>query len=275
MTRSLFILLAIFCQYNLSAQITNDTKPTEQDLAFYADVTINADNPNHRLRANDYFYKEFKVFLEEEGSFDNSLEALQWISIQYAPDRSFRLISWQLAGPDHGYEYFGFYQDQHQLIELKSSVEFSQSLDREKITAESWYGQLIYEILPIDNYYLLFGFRQLDQFTKTKVVKVLDFKDGKPNFDRAVFKNKDSEQLSLLAIAYSADITATMNYNPGLNMIVQDHLIQRMGRMPGQGPTFLPDGTYEAYKKEGNVWVYVEQLYNEIIEKPTDRKKNN
>ena len=46
-------------------------------------------------------------------------------------------------------------------------------------------------------------------------------------------------------------------------MIVFDHLIPRMGRLPGQGQTMLPDGSYVGYKWDGEYFNYIEKIYHE------------
>ncbi|MBT8189180.1 MAG: hypothetical protein KJO29_02030, partial [Bacteroidia bacterium] len=56
--------------------------------------------------------------------------------------------------------------------------------------------------------------------------------------------------------------TLQLNYNPGLKLIIHDHLIQRIGRIPGQGPVFLPDGTYEGYEFIEGIWMYREKIYD-------------
>lgn len=250
----------------------------EIDLGFYADVVVNAQEPKHRVRAHDIFYDKLSSVLQEENSFNYDFEGLQWISIQRAPDNSFRFISWQLLGPENHYTYYGFYQDAKQTLELQNTLEYDRRLEYADVDIENWYGQLLYDIVAIDDYFLLFGFKQIDQFTKTKVVEVMRLADGNPVFGAPVFSDAESsykENKKRLAIQYSADVVANLNYNPGLNMIVFDNLIERMGRIPGQGATLLPDGTYKAYKYGIDEWSYVDHLYDEINdEKPREGTKS-
>ena len=78
-----------------------------QDIAFYADVMVTASAPSHRDYAAKEFQKLFLADLEEENSFSNQYEDLEWISIQYPDDRSFRTLTWQYEKQDGGYKYGG------------------------------------------------------------------------------------------------------------------------------------------------------------------------
>ncbi len=277
MIRFYTLLLLIGTSSSLFAQFDFDA--AETDLAFYADVMVNAMEPMHREKAFETFNTQFVEALNQEGSFNHNFEKLKWVSIINAPDNSFRFLSWQLSGTDDSYAYKSYFQNKTTLLELKNAIEFGSNLEYEDMTAENWYGRLIYDIMPVDDYYLLFGFSQLDKFTKTKSVEIFRVNGNDLSFGEAVFgtnTSKYAENKSRLVLNYSADASVTLNYNPGLNMIVFDHMIKRMGRMPGQGETQLPDGSYEAYKLEKGQWQHVEQLYTELIEKPkTGARKEN
>lgn len=271
-----FIVFLVWTQ--LCTQAQSAFSVDEEHLSFYADVLVNADAGTNRDKANEIFYRDLQESLNKNGSFAYDYTELKWISFQYPDDRSFRLITWQLKSDDNNFSYYGFYQDADQVIELKSTVDFSKSLSNQNLNPDHWYGRLIYDLISFEDergaYYMLFGFSQLDQYNKTKVVEILRVEDGQPTFGAPMFDDGTSDIAKLrLSFRYSADSMLNVDYNKGLNMLVYDHLIQRMGRMPGQGPTYLPDGTYEAYKLELGEWVYVEQLYNEIIEKPDQGTK--
>lgn len=269
MLRLYTLLLLIGTSIQLTAQF--DFESAETDLAFYADVMVNAMEPAHRVKAYEQFNLGLEEVLNQEGSYEYKFEKLKWVSITNAPDESFRFLSWQLSGPDDTFDYKSYFQNNTTLVELKNTIEYGRNVEFDEMTPENWYGRLIYDIMPMDDYYLLFGFRQLDKFTKTKSVEILKVNDNELSFGEAVFgsgASKYAENKSRIVLNYSADASVTLNYNPGLNMIVFDHMISRMGRMPGQGETQLPDGSYEAYKLENGQWEHVEQLYTELIEKP-------
>ncbi len=272
-----FLCLSIFLMSNLYSQDQADFEKEQIDLAYHADILVNAVSPDHRERAHEEFYKDIKSVLEQEGSFEFPFDSLHWISIQYAPDKSFRFITWQLSGLANSYSYYGFYQDAAQTLELNSTVKYGRNVEYANIDTDNWYGQLVYDIIPMEDYYFLFGFKQLDQFTKTKVAEVLRIVDGKPVFGSGVFEDNSSkygDAKKRIVLQYSADALVNLTYNPGLNMLVYDHLVSRMGRLPGQGPTMVPDGTYKGYKNDAGKWSYVDHLYSEISdEKPKSGTK--
>ena len=64
-------------------------------------------------------------------------------------------------------------------------------------------------------------------------------------------------------------------------MIVHDHLEYIMGLQAGQGPTFIPDGTYEGYYYKNSKWMYKEKMFDHMYEednpprpKPVFQDKN-
>jgi hypothetical protein len=253
----------------LSAQF--DFESAETDLAFYADVMVNAMEPAHREKAFAAFNEKFEEVLNQESSFDYQFEKLKWVSFTNSPDNSFRFISWQLSGMEDTFDFKSYFQNSSTLIELKNTIDFGRNVEFQEMSVDNWYGRLIYDIMPVDDYYLLFGFRQLDKFTKTKTVEILRVNGDKLTFGEPIFgtgESKYADKKSRLILTYSADASTTLNYNPGLEMIVFDHMIPQMGRIPGQGETQVPDGSYEAYKLEDGQWQHIEQLYTELIEKP-------
>ena len=95
----------------------------EADLAFYADVMVNADKADHRLRAGDIFYKNFTELLDQDGSYDYAFDSLKWISRIQPSDGSFRIFSWQVRKADQTSKYFAILQKkkskEHQLVFLR------------------------------------------------------------------------------------------------------------------------------------------------------------
>jgi len=124
-----------------------------------------------------------------------------------------------------------------------------------------------YDILKINETdYVLFGVNHLSKYENIKVAEVLSLEDAKePIFGKEVFQ-KGADTRSRLILRYADDASVSLNYNPTLGLIIFDHLIPRMGRIEGQGSTFLPDGSYEGYVPNENVWVYKEKLYDHIYE---------
>ena len=70
----------------------------------------------------------------------------------------------------------------------------------------------------------------------------------------------------IYCVAVHVYCTRTCRYLVLAIPLKHDHLINRMGRIPGQGETWLSDGSYEGYKWDGSMWVYDEKVFEQITE---------
>lgn len=250
------------------------------DLGFYADVLVNADGEKHRVEAHNIFYHHLKEELAQPNAFQNKFKDLKWISFQYPQDSSFRFVSWQLKRSEDEFDYFGFYQHESGFTqELKNTIPISKGIEYDDFDSEHYFGQIFIAIETFEDqegpYHMVFGFRQLDKFSKTKIADIIRINsDGTPSFNHPKFNMKDDEIRprikNRILVNYSADALASIVYNPGLKMIVHDHMIQKPGFIAGQGMTQYPDGSYEGYESKDGVWEYVEKLYDHTYdEAPT------
>lgn len=239
-------------------------------LKFYGDVMINALEDDNRIMAGEQFAQIFDNEIKAEGSFDNSLEDLKFISVQYPEDRSFRFISWQLKESDSKFSYKTYLQTSDSKIQQFTNDGYVSVDDTDKTYSKNWPAQLVYKILDAgsseNKSYVVFGMKQVDQFNKIKVADVLTVKDGLASFGEPLFvKNADSERprkSNRIVLTYGADANASLNYNPALAMIVHDNVIPQAGMMPGQGVSNYPDGSYQAYELKEGQWKHIDKLYN-------------
>lgn len=242
-----------------------------QDIAFYADVMVTASASAHRDYAAEQFQNLLSEELEKDNSFSNSYTELEWISIQYPDDRSFRTITWQYEKPQGGYKYGGYLQTKDGAIfPYKGDHGIANTAPDKLINWENWRGGLIYKILTIPStngiQYFLLSFHQADAFTKCKVLESIAIDENKIFLgSKELFENPDRGNKSRrLVMEYSADSQAAINYQPTPGQLVMDHLVTIAGRIPGQGPTQAPDGTYVAYElSPDGSWKYIEKLYNQ------------
>jgi len=227
---------------------------------------LNALEYQNRAKAGDLFYDAFLSFLNEPNAFELSPGDIKTVSVLESVDGDFKLVSWQVRFLENKSKYYGFivFPD-GSYVQLKDNSDFTQDLAFESVTPESWYGALYYSIKKLEeNKYLIFGFNQIDQFKNAKVLDMIHVKDGTVTLGEEIFEDKndlDTYQNRII-LTYSGDASVNLNYNPGLEMIVHDHLIQRMGQLEGQGPTNVPDGSYEGYKLENGKWMYKEKIYD-------------
>lgn len=255
--------------------VSQSSKAQELDLSFYADAMVNAYEGKNRTIAAEKFNELFQEEIKTEHSFSKEYEDLKFVSIQYPEDKSFRIFSWQVKESEDEFSYYNILQRENgEVTKLFHKADIATDDTGIAWDASEWPAQLIYNIKETvyegEKAYLIFGLQQEDRYTKIKVADVLTFNESKPMFGAPLFyQDPDSQRprrRHRLIIRYGADSNASLNYNPNLELIVYDHLIQRAGMMPGQGIAYYPDGSYEAYQLDGDKWVYIEKLFNQVLD---------
>lgn len=249
----------------------------EKEMAFYADVMVNASHSEHRKQALDKFNNLFEEALAQPGAYDYPFETLVWISKKEPEDQSFKIYTWE-AGVETGeYKYFGtLITKSGKIYPLNDQFKEAIDLATEEFTYDDWLGAVYYNLMEEktsqgQKYYLLYGVNRWSQYETVKLVDVLFFdKDEVPYFGLPIFEHKDRDgsksYTHRLLYRYSSDSQMTVNYNPGMKMIMVDNLVRKMSRIPGQSETYVPDGTYVGYELKKGVWQKIEQIAIEPME---------
>lgn len=263
----------------LSEESRAHIETIEDTLAILGFTVINDSIPEERFAACRKMITTFVQALKEEHSFDYPFDRLKNVSIQYPQDSSFRVFSWQLYVDQNDYRYYGAIQMNTPELTLYPLIDRSyqvEKVEKEILPPEKWYGSVYYNIKQVDGpngrYYLLFGYDGFEFFRKRKILEVLSFnQEGKPVFGAPVFamqvENRASEVKNRLCLEYSAEASVRLNYDAAMNMIIFDHLIL-MGGQYGEGPVYVPDGSYEGFRIENGELVHVLKIWNQIQEEP-------
>ena len=271
-----FRLFIFFVLTNtINAQV--DFVKAESELAFHCDVMANAAEHRHRITAMEKFNKEFYQVLAEKGSFNYPFDSLKWISRKSTEDNSFRIFTWEVKVAEGDVRYFGVLQMANEKIFiLNDQFKKAEGLAEEEFSHENWLGAVYYNLMEIkpskgEKYYLLFGVNRWSKYENVKLVDVLFFtKEGLPYFGKPVFKRTEKDKTIVLSnrlvFKYAADGIMTVNYNPGMEMIVFDNLIVKMSRIPGQGETLVPDGSYVGYVWENDIWNRIDKIATEVMD---------
>ena len=250
--------------------------PLEDSLETLSQVFMMDSLQGNRIAACDRFVPLLVKALEEPNSFDYPFDSLRSISIQYPPDSSFRIFTWQLYVDTEDYRYFGAIQmntPELKLYPLKDGSAQVEDPEFEILDPETWYGAVYYNLLPFETpegtQYLLFGFDGYQFFDKRKIVEVLRFRDGAPVFGAPVFATIEEGRGPItqnrLIREYSAAAAIRCNFDPEHNLILLDHMAT-VQRLDGNGLSLIPDGTYEGYRYKDGLWVYEEKLFHVILE---------
>jgi hypothetical protein len=270
-----FALVFILLNFNVYSQA--DFKKLEADLAYQCDVMVNAFESHHRTSAHSKFIKMFEEALNQNKSYDYPFDSLKWISKKSPDDHSFRIFSWELKKSEAEFQYFGFIQlKDGQLIKLNDHFKEAEYVMDEEFTDENWLGAIYFNIMEMNpsngpKYYLLFGLNRWNDYENIKLVDVLFFtKENQPIFGKPVFRKGEKQEKDVfynrLLFKYASDANMTVNYNPGMEMIVFDNLIPKMSRIPGQGETLVPDGSYIGYSWDKKYWNRIDKIATQIMD---------
>lgn len=247
------------------------------DIAYYADISVNAQQSDHRIRAGERMVASLDSFLTSPGNYEISLDSIPWISVVHGDD--FRMLTWQLKISDEEFKYGGVIQWPDRLVRFKDTRPFINGAAYSTFTPAGWYGCLYYRIIPFERdkvrYYVLLGYNAENSMLNTKVADILDLSGPEPRLGLPVFTGQEDAK-SRLMITYADVSPARMFFDAQLEGIVYDHLEVLPGVGSGGEALPVPDGSMEAWLlKKGN-WVYKEEVYDVKQSEPpmTDERKN-
>ena len=224
------------------------------------------------------FVPTFLRALKVKNSFYYPFDSVLGISKLYAPDSSFRIITWYMEVDDYrGYQK-GFIQHNTKDGSLKLNVLFDNSEWTDKVHSKvcrdtNWIGAVYYNIIKNQyqgkNYYTLFGIDREGPRSQKKWIEVLSFDENKkPIFGGGFSFKEDSipkPTQSRFSIEYKKDVRTFVNYEPELKMILFDHLISEDDESTSPW-SLIPDGDYEGFKWQNGQWVHINKVFTYKLE---------
>ena len=275
--------------YKLPAAEKKEFRKREDSLKVYADSIVNAEQASDRFRADSQFVRSLVRALKLEHSFYYPFDSLFTISRLYAPDSSFRIITWQFKKDNLMYLQEGAIQMNQPDGSLKLFPLFDASMFTGKPldsvrSRKNWIGAIYYKIIEKEyegkKYYTLLGFDDFSETSNKKWMEVLTFTpEGEPRFGGPYFSfQQDSVHKATqyrFNIEYKKEAATRFNYDPEMDMIVYDHLVPE-GDQPDKKDTYVPDGDFEAFQWKDGRWVHVQkQLFSFKLKDgqfPTEQK---
>lgn len=248
----------------------------EDSLKGYADSLVNAVHGSTRLRADSFLIRTLVRTLKIPNSFYYPFDGLESISRLYAPDSSFRILTWQYKNDEWIYLQQGAIQIRTpdgslKLFPLHDVSMFSEKPMDSVRTNQNWIGAIYYRIIEKTwqgkNYYTLLGFDDFTETSNKKWMEVLTFgANGEPRFGGPFFSfTEDSIRRPTqyrFNIEYKKEAGTHFNYDPQMDMVVYDHLVPE-GDEPKKKDTYVPDGDFEAFQWKDGKWLHVQrQLFN-------------
>ena len=279
LTRILTIVLFMCClqesraQSHISGQALKILQEKEDSLKVLSDSLVNGGDPALRLRADSQFIRTLVRTLKTPYSFYYPLDSLQGISRLYAPDSTFRILTWQYKKDDLLFLQEGAIQMNQPDGSLKlyplfdGSMFTARPLDSVR-TRRNWIGAIYYRIIEKSyngiNYYTLIGFDDFTRGSNKKWMEVLTFSrsNGEPMFGGPYFSFQDDSVRRRTQyrfnIEYKKDAATRFNYDPNMDMVMFDHLVPE-GDEPNRKDSYIPDGDFEGFRWQDGMWVHVEK----------------
>ena len=243
----------------------------EENMRNYANDIVNAPETADRAIADSFFTKALVQALKIPYSFSYPFDSLKTISRLYAPDSSFRIITWQIMKDFSYYRQKGAIQyhtkdGSLKLIPLYDNSAFTDNpVDSVRNNME-WIGAVYYNIIQKTynnkNYYTLIGYDENDARSTKKWVEVLTFdENNKPRFGGRFFNYPNDEikppqPAYRFCLEFKKEANGKLNYDPELDMITFAHLISESGENSAKY-TLVPYGSFEGFKWLNGQWKYV------------------
>jgi len=251
----------------------------EDSLKLYAKRLITDSFPNNRMRSDSFFIKVLIRSLLVKNSFYYPFDSVKGVGNVYAPDSSFRIITWSIIYNEdvcqqHGVIQFPTATGSPKFIPLfdySSQTPYPEDSVRDY---KHWIGAIYYNVVQTKynnkNYYTLFGYDPNGPQSNKKWIEVLTFDGNRmPVFGGKYFSfAKDSVKRPdeyRYSIEYKKEASTTVNFDNDLNMILVDHLISETDQ-PDLPQTLVPDGDYEGFKWVNGKWLHVDKVFNQKLE---------
>ena len=270
MQNLIITVIFIILGFGLSAQ---ENDQIIKDIHFYADVVANAMDYEHKVRANDQLVSLIDKAIDS--GIDIDFDAIKWIPEVKPVDGSFSIVTWPIQNTEDSHFYQGYIFKGNKVIKLNDQAAVLMDDYKYMIgDQENWFGQMYYGIEEFQSgdqtKYVLFGRNSFTRYENIKMADIFYFDDkDMPVFGEQLFAqdmNDLKNASSRIILQYSDDAPINLNYNPGLGMIVYDHLVPRMGQIAGQGIIMTGDGSYEGYQLKEGIWLHKEKIFDHVYE---------
>ena len=270
-----FLLIAFSASaQKISPADLKKLRAKEDTLKEYAEYLVTDSLTEDRMIADSAFTKVLVRALQIKNSFYFPFDSVLGISKLYAPDTSFRIITWNLVFDDYYSRQRGAIQMRTadgslKLFPLRDVSEFTNKPEDSIRSRSNWIGAMYYNMVQTQhkgkNYYTLFGFDYNSAQSNMKWIEVLTFNEKKePVFGGPLFSYEEDSIPKPPKYRYSIEFKkgarVLVNYIEELGMILVDHLISETDQ-PELAWTFVPDGDQEGYKWENGKWVHIDKVF--------------
>jgi len=264
---------------------------TLKEFAYY----LNTDSlTEDRMISDSQFTRTLVRALQTPYSFYYPFDSVKGVAKLYAPDSSFRVITWNLQYDDYYCRQRGAIQMNTKngvlkLFPLRDASEFTDHPEDSVRSIKNWIGATYYNVVKKEyqgkSFYTLFGIDANNAMSTIKWMEVLHFsQQGDPIFGGPFFSyEKDSIPLPAkyrIHLEYKKNARVLLNYIPDMDLILMDHLISENNDSENKW-TYVPDGDQEGFRWEKGKWVHINKVFTQKLrdgqaprEIPLFEKKN-
>lgn len=261
---------------SISAANLKRLRLLDDSLQTYGNRLLDDTLVTDRLRADSMFTRLLVRSLAVPYSFYFQYDSMQMAPTLYAPDSSFRIITWHLPMNDDNFRQKGVIQmntpdGSPRLFPLFDASDYTEQPQDSVRYASNWIGAVYYSILQHEaagqQVYTLLGYDENNDRTTRKWIDVLRFDiEGKPIFGGNFFAIPNDSIFPRSAqrflLEYKKEGRARIRYDLEDSLIVIDHLVSESGE-PEKKYTLVPGGDYQALKWANGRWQYIDKLYME------------
>ncbi|MBI5857097.1 MAG: hypothetical protein HZB42_05550 [Sphingobacteriales bacterium] len=246
----------------------------EDTLKEYA-MYLNTDSlTEDRMVSDSIFTRTLVRALQIKNSFYYPFDSVLGVSKLYAPDTSFRIITWTIAFDDYYCRQRGAVQMKTadgslKLFPLRDVSEFTDKAQDSVRTRGNWIGAVYYNMVKTQhkgkNYYTLFGFDSYSVMSSMKWIEVLSFNEkNEPVFGGPFFTYENDsipkKPQYRFNIEFKKNARVLVNYIDDLQMILVDHLVSENNDEEHKW-TYVPDGDQEGFRWENGRWVHINKVF--------------
>lgn len=258
----------------ISSADLKQLRAKEDSLKKYS-MHLNTDSLTaDRMIADSNFTRTLVRALQIKNSFLYPFDSVVGVSKLYAPDTSFRIITWTIAFDDYYSRQKGAIQMRTtdgslKLFPLRDVSEFTTAALDSARTRSNWIGAVYYNVIKTQykgkNYYTLFGFDNYSAMSSMKWMEVLSFNEkNEPVFGGPFFSyEKDSipkKTQYRFNIEFKKNARVLVNYIDELQMILVDHLVSENNDEEHKW-AYIPDGDQEGFKWENGKWMHIDKVF--------------
>lgn len=252
----------------------------KQDTLKEFSLYLNTDSlTEDRMVADSQFTRTLVRALQLPNSFYFPFDSVKGIANLYAPDSSFRIITWTLQFNDYYCRQRGAIQMKTRdgslrLFPLRDASEFTDKPEDSARSTRNWIGAAYYAMVKKEylgkSYYTLFGLDANNAMSTLKWIEVLHFSSqGEPVFGGPFFSyERDSlprPNQYRIQLEYKKNASVLMNYDATMDLIVIDHLISENDDVTHKW-TYVPDGDQEGFRWEKGKWIHIHKVFHQKLQ---------